>query len=239
MAQPSNLAILNPKNCQSIRDTVSHSDSFRGLCLSHTLNHSPIRIRRTENSLLCNMAWRVADYLATLAATAEVPEDEVAGEGDIIDGLVALVGRVWLTELEPETLATEEDEVDCAVVVEVLDSLFAEAVSVKLVTASCMLKLAAFGAGDEMAGLFGVGLGSLGGVGSSEPSMCLYQLLFESSRQSPTVTALNPFELIDLSIISVILFTVSDEVSWPITSMLSEVGSDLAVRLPEKSFIDA
>lgn len=159
------------------------------------------------------MAWRVAYDLATLAATAEVLEDRVAGEGDIIDGLIALVGRVWLTELEPETLATDEDEADCAVVVEVLDSLFAEAVYVKLVTASCMLTLAAFGAGDEADGLSGTVFGFLGGVGSSEPSMRLYQLLFGSSRQSPTVTALNPFELIDLSIISVILFTVSDEVS--------------------------
>lgn len=161
----------------------------------------------------------------------ELPEEEAVAAKVGLEGLVVLI--------EPEFADLDPDTAVLAVGTELSDPLIAEAVAESLVTASSILLLAAFGTDEvEREGLLGVVLGSLGGVGSREPSMFLYQLLLGSSKQSPTVTALNPFEAIDCSIISVILFTVSGEVSWPITSILSELGSDLAVRLPEKSFID-
>lgn len=111
--------------------------------------------------MLFDVACKAADNLGVVAGMAEVPEDEVVSEGVAMAVSIALLD---LTELESGILKAEET--DCAIGIEVPNLFVGKAVSEKLVAASCTLALAALGAGDDTASF-------LGGVRSSEPSICL------------------------------------------------------------------
>jgi hypothetical protein len=196
----------------------------------------PVKTATNRNKPMSHGARTGADDLAVLAVTKDVLDVKfvVGGEGFV--DLIAMAGCVWLMELDSTPWVVKI--AGCAVERTVWSAIFVpEGLVVEPVAADCDSTLATFVDGDADS-LSGVVLCCAGGAGSRDPSMCLYQLLFGSSKHSPTVTALKPLVFINLSIVSVILLTVSELVSWPMTSILSESGFDFMVRFPEKSLIE-